>query len=97
MRTPRVLTAFLFVQATAVTAVAQNADDHLTCYKIKDPLSVAATATLDTALLGVSAACTISKAAMLCAPSSVTSLTTSLATLPLSGPRSTGDVPVRDG
>jgi len=42
------------------------ATDHLECYKIKDPLALAAVVDLDSPLLGLAPGCKVSKAKMLC-------------------------------
>jgi len=59
------------VLASATFATAQ---EHLKCYKIKDPLKLAGTLDLDTPKFGADPGCRISKAKMYCVPSTATNV-----------------------
>ncbi|HEY2772450.1 MAG TPA: hypothetical protein VGK20_00225 [Candidatus Binatia bacterium] len=75
----------------AVPAAAQYRDDHLTCYKVHDPVTVKGTADIDTAAFGLAPGCTVSKAALLCSPSATSKVVTSPVAASLGGPRSGGE------
>jgi len=90
------LLALLFSTVAAVTATQslaqQNDADHLTCYKVKDPLKLKATADVDTLRQGLSAGCTISKAKMYCVPSGAQNVDDgSGVSVSSSGPRSSSE------
>ena len=66
----------LVVLTWAVSSVAQ-VEDHLKCYKVKDPLKIAGTADLDTSQFGVDPGCTIlkaKKARLFCVPATKTNV-----------------------
>jgi hypothetical protein len=67
---------FRLVSATAAFVLAASvsyaADDHLECYKIKDPLALRGIVDLDSPQFGVAAGCSVSKAKMFCVPAEKT-------------------------
>ena len=87
----RTLGLALGIGTLAVSAGA--ADDHLHCYKIKDPLKLQATVDLDSPQFGVAEGCTVGKAKMFCVPAAKTVISATDKTtgdpidpLPISGP-----------
>jgi hypothetical protein len=53
-------------------AYAQVPNDHLKCYKVKDPLNLAAVVDLDSPQFGLEAGCKVSKAKYFCVPAEKT-------------------------
>jgi hypothetical protein len=84
------LGAWLF----AASPVPAQVPDHLKCYKVKDALSLAGTADLDTPQFGADPACRVSKAKLFCVPATKTGVAvtdratgTLITPLPVSGPQ----------
>jgi streptogramin lyase len=60
--------------------------DHLQCWRVRDPLRVAATVNIDTSRLGVHVGCRMSKARLFCAPASKAVTSSEVPILPIDGP-----------
>lgn len=75
MRTVRFVLLGALVMAWCVAAPARaQVPDHLKCYKMKDPLKLAASVDLDSPQFGVASGCTLSKAQLFCVPSTKTNV-----------------------
>ena len=59
--------AVAVVLSFAASASSQ-VDDHLKCYKIKDPIVLVGVVDLDTPQFGPESGCTVSKAKLFCVP-----------------------------
>ncbi len=87
----RVLATLTVFLLAAVPALAQSKSDHLTCYKLKDPLKVKGTLDVDAGSLGVAKGCKISKAQLYCVPADAQNVALPGATtVPVDGPRAAG-------
>ena len=93
------LRAALAIAATAVLCAAggrAHAQDHMKCYKIKDPAKIKGTLDLTTPQFGLEPGCLVKGAAYFCAPATksnvtVTSAGTPIVPLPVYGPTETVD------
>ncbi|MBI5506171.1 MAG: hypothetical protein HY899_15355 [Deltaproteobacteria bacterium] len=80
------LAAFTVVLVAVASTAAAATADHLKCYKIKDPVAIAAVVDLNSVQFGLESGCKVSKAVQFCVPvtKSVTSLLVDhLSTTPL--------------
>ena len=65
---PAFVLLLLALALLAPQSVQAQIDDHLRCYKVKDPLKLKGFVDLDTAQFGLAPGCKITKAKLLCVP-----------------------------